>query len=38
LTGGVYRLTLYDELMGERIELASQTYNLSIEKAQETEK
>ncbi|MEC0242625.1 hypothetical protein P4H66_22695 [Paenibacillus dokdonensis] len=38
LTGGFYRLTLYDELMGERIELASQTYNLSIEKAQETEK
>ncbi|GIP26714.1 hypothetical protein J23TS9_18440 [Paenibacillus sp. J23TS9] len=38
LRGGVYRLTLYDELMGERIELASQAYNLSIEKTPDTEK
>jgi hypothetical protein len=30
--GGPYKLTLYDELQGERIELASQTYSLTYEK------
>ncbi|WP_052675838.1 hypothetical protein [Paenibacillus sp. IHBB 10380] len=32
LYGGPYKLTLYDELQGERIELASQTYSLTYEK------
>ncbi|WP_081387349.1 hypothetical protein [Paenibacillus odorifer] len=38
LSGGTYRITLYDEFQGERIELASQAYNIKIDKAVVTEK
>ncbi|MFF2015509.1 hypothetical protein [Paenibacillus sp. NPDC058177] len=33
LAGGAYRITLYDEFQGERIELASQAYSLFIDRA-----
>lgn len=32
LHGGYYQLTLYEELLGERIELGSQTFGLSVDK------
>ncbi|ASA21402.1 hypothetical protein [Paenibacillus donghaensis] len=32
ITGGTYKLTLYDEFQGERIELASQVYNMTIDR------
>lgn len=35
LYGGTYRLTLYDEFQGERIEIASQEYSLKFEKLPE---
>jgi len=35
---GTYRITLYDEFQGERIELASQAYNLQIERTPVVEK
>ncbi|OAB44825.1 hypothetical protein [Paenibacillus glacialis] len=38
LYGGYYRLTLYDEIQGERIELASQEYSLTYERLPEIEK
>ncbi len=38
LSGGTYRITLYDEFQGERIELASQAYNLQIERTPVVEK
>ncbi|MNC78426.1 hypothetical protein D3C75_1306300 [compost metagenome] len=38
LAGGTYRITLYDEFQGERIELASQAYNLTIERVQTNDK
>lgn len=38
LSGGTYRITLYDEFQGERIELASQAYNIKIDRAVVTEK
>ncbi|AOZ90918.1 hypothetical protein [Paenibacillus crassostreae] len=38
LNGGTYRLTLYDEIQGERIELASQEYSLTYEELPEMEK
>ena len=38
LNGGTYRLSLYDEFQGERIELASQNYPLTVEKLPEMEK
>jgi hypothetical protein len=38
LSGGTYRLTLYDEMKGERIELASQQYSLTYERIPEIEK
>lgn len=38
LTGGTYRITLYDEFQGERIELASQAYNIKIDRPAVTEK
>lgn len=34
LAGGSYRITLYDEFQGERIELASQPYVLYIDRSQ----
>ncbi|WP_438350806.1 hypothetical protein ACP8HI_09260 [Paenibacillus sp. FA6] len=37
LNGGTYRLTLYDEFQGERIELASQEYSLTYEQLPEME-
>lgn len=38
LRGGNYKLTLYDEFQGERIELANQTYSLTYEKLPEIER
>lgn len=32
LSGGAYRITLYDEFQGERIELASQAYSIKIDR------
>jgi hypothetical protein len=32
LSGGTYRITLFDEFQGERIELASQAYNIKIDR------
>ncbi|MHA0857241.1 hypothetical protein [Paenibacillus sp. CMAA1364] len=37
LIGGTYRLTLYDEVQGERIELGSQQYILTYERLPEIE-
>ncbi len=38
LRGGYYRLTLYDEIQGERIELASKEYPLTYDRLPEIEK
>ncbi|MRN55139.1 hypothetical protein [Paenibacillus monticola] len=38
LSGGTYRIELYDEFQGERIELASQVYTLLVERTPVTEK
>jgi len=38
LYGGYYRLTLYDEIQGERIELASQEYSITYDRLPEIEK
>jgi hypothetical protein len=38
LSGGTYRITLYDEFQGERIELASQAYNVKMVRPVVTEK
>lgn len=37
LNGGNYRLTLYDEFQGERMELGSQVFSLTVEKLPVTE-
>lgn len=38
LSGGAYRITLYDEFQGERIELASQAYSIKIDRPAVNEK
>lgn len=38
LSGGTYRLTLYDEFQGEQLELSSQAFSLTVDIAPEVEK